>query len=277
MNIKQLMIFVTICNALNIKAAQQLCNIFVENYYGSPVVLTVNGQEKNISAKLQTVQINFSHKKHVITSPSLSIKDTAYWPTPISLDHLLQQILTEGRQDENKNKNAIIMVHPHEGWGSDWKIDVTWRKPGSFLMSFSMETEEEEAKTIERQFQLKKIPRVEEFLKELENDSVYGTDYSEKLKVLRELNYNEIRENNKNNTPAYSKLYSFGYQYLLISIGALQEEYQTYIQDKEAQRAQRGNRDPEEVAGLIKQYIDRHYELYVEYKNNGWLELEDKK
>ena len=169
------------------------------------------------------------------------------------------------------------MLHPHEGWGSEWKIDVTWRKPGSFLMSFSMETEEEEAKTIERQFQLKKIPRVEEFLKELENDSVYGTDYSEKLKVLRELNYNEIRENNKNNTPAYSKLYSFGYQYLLISIGALQEEYQTYIQDKEAQRAQRGNRDPEEVAGLIKQYIDRHYELYVEYKNNGWLELEDKK
>jgi hypothetical protein len=277
MNIKQLIIFVTICNALNIKAAQQPCNIFVENYYGFPVVLTVNGQEKNISEKLQTVQINFSHKKHVITSPSLSIKNTAYWPTPISLDHLLQQILTEGRQDENKDKNAIIMVHPHERWGSDLKIDVAWRNPESFLMSFSMETEEEEAKTIERQFQLKKIPRVEKFLKKLEKDSVYGTDYSEKLKVLRELNYDAVRKNNKNNTPAYSKLYSFGYQYLLISIGALQEGYQAYIQNKEAQRTQRGNRDPQEVAGFVKQSIDHHYQLYLECKNNGWLELEDKK
>jgi hypothetical protein len=137
-----------------------------------------------------------------------------------------------------------------------------------------METPEDEAQAKERQFQVGAIS-TENLLSLIEMQNLYGPDYAEKIQLLRAINYNAAIKKKKDKIEdirAFAALNSFGYPILLTSIGSIQSDYKYYLSDPDAQRTQRGNRDPQEVQMLIKYLIDSQYKRFLQYKQNGWLE-----
>jgi len=262
---KNIIVLIILCTTTYLLPTQAPYDIYVENYYGSPIVCIVNGRNITINSHIAPVKLlSLPAKK----SPSLSIQTNSLLTSSTPLDNKIAEIIKESAN--NKNKNAVLIVQASSCL-SEWDIRLVWYNQHNFVRNFSMETPEEEAQTKERQFQVGTIS-TQDLLLLIESSNLYGPEYAEKMRLLRSLNYDAVIKKNYHNTPAYVALNTFGYPILLTSIDSMQSDYKYYLSDPDAQRTQRGNRDPQEVQLRIKCAIDTQYTHFLQYKENGWLE-----
>jgi hypothetical protein len=267
MNIKNIA-FIILCITPSIISAR-IPALFIENYYGSTIICKINNQtEKRINSDYKPVLLgNVSLKEQTVPNSVNSLSIATDYSKFISLDNILKQVSQEA--SKNSEKDAVLIVKS-SGYLSQWDIEPRWLTPNTIIDNFSMQSSKQDEKTIERQLQTGKISK-EKFLNQIEQE-LYGQEYAKKVKILHTLDYKKIQQTYYNNLEIYSKLKSFGYSVLLNIIGGIQDKYKDYLKNPKAQWAQVGNIAPDEVRNFVKKHIDSQYQLYLTYKNNGWLE-----
>jgi len=181
---KNIIILIALCNILSLLSNETPYNIYIENYSGLSIACDVNNrsQEIIIPSHSKPIKLIDSHKKNVITPhniTNLTMRSDSYFSYPQPITKYLNQLREESTQDKNKNKDAILIIN-QSSYLSDWDITPSWSDSHNFLTSFSMETEEDEAHTTERQFQIKKISSAKNFLKLIEEQNLYGLEYADK-------------------------------------------------------------------------------------------------
>src|SRR5581483_3809520 len=206
----KIILFLT-CLTITVASFARTPALYLENHYGATVTCTVN------NSRQIPVQSNYNPiwlgelavcPQSVRTITSLAITTGYYGIT--SLDDILNKVVQAA--SANPGKDAFLIVKP-SGYLSKWYISLNWRTPGNTVSSFSMDSPEQEAKTIERHLQLDKIsPDV--FLQRLElglEKNFYNLDYAAKVRVLRKINYDALYKKYYNDLGIYGKLKTFGY------------------------------------------------------------------
>ena len=268
---KNIIIFVMYCSSSLLMGMISPATLYIENHYGALLFCRTNQGGRVIPSNGDSIKIGSVVPLGCFVSDAISsLAISTTWSGMTSLDEYVEKFSDES--DANIGKDAVLMIKP-SSFFSSWDIEPLWRKKNGVIDTFSMMSEEDEAKTIERKLQLGIGITPQEYLSKIEENGLFGQSYAHKVKILREINYEEILLKNKNHSTAYAKVYSFGYPSLVIIIGGIKYNYQNYISYKYTHAHDHpGNKTSDEVRDFIKRMIDNQWDLYLQYKANGWLD-----
>lgn len=142
-------------------------NLYLENHYGAPI------KYKTGTANSTAPETNLNNQARGLVGilaeiADLSIRTTGKGSTLFSyfteLTQTLQQVKTESLKQENKEKDAIILIKPSRSY-QNWEIAIHWEKPDQSVTELPDE------------------------LMAIMNDNVLGEDYGQKSKAIYDYDY----------------------------------------------------------------------------------------